>query len=308
MNMEEKFDASVNMVTQLNVTVTELKNATPKNQYPNPTPETTREDKSMRVDVREFDGNSHEPEAYIEWEKGVKRYFEYKDTHPDQQYKIVKVKLTKLAATWLEGVQRQRVREHRPKINSWEKLRKHLRRKYVPSNYKQQLYTNWSNLRQGTKLVANYIQEGERLTVLCEIDEPEELKIGRFLGGLREDLKEKVEVIQNLTYEGACNIALIFEKSARRRTTQPAYTPSRSRETSYKPPAQNPSASRMTQQHRIPTSSHIEKQSTAKDREVNLKDIMCFKCHGHGHYKRNCPNARAFTQREWTEIHSRIGP
>ena len=50
------------------------------------------------------------------------------------------------------------------------------------------------------------------MTVLCEIDELEELRIGRFLGGLREDLREKVEVIQNLTYEGACKSALIFEK------------------------------------------------------------------------------------------------
>ena len=121
----------------------------------------------MRVNVREFDGTSHEPETYIEWEKGVERYFEYKDTHLDQQYNIAKVKLTKLAATWLEGVQRQRVREDRPNINSWEKLRKHLRRKYVPSNYKQQLYSNWCNLRQGTKSVADHIQEGKRLTVLC---------------------------------------------------------------------------------------------------------------------------------------------
>ena len=57
------------------------------------------------------------------------------------------------------------------------------------------------------------------MTVLCEIDEPEEMKIGRFLSGLREDLREKIEVIQNLTYEGACNSALILEKSARRRVT-----------------------------------------------------------------------------------------
>ena len=192
------------------------------------------------------------------------------------------------------------MREDRPKISSWEKLRKHLRRKYVPSNYKQQLYTNWSNLRQGTKSVADYIQEGKILTLLCEIDEPEELKIGRFLGCLREDLREKVEVIQNLTYEGACNSALIFEKSAR--TT---YTPSRSRETSCKTPVQNTSVNRVTQQHR----DHTEKLPPAsKDKEVNLKDIMCFKCHGHDHYKRNCPNARAFTQREWAEIHSRSGP
>lgn len=38
---------------------------------------------------------------------------------------------------------------------------------------------------------------------------------------------------------------------------------------------------------------------------VPLKDVICFKCHGHGHYKNECPTARAFTQREWSEIHSR---
>ena len=38
---------------------------------------------------------------------------------------------------------------------------------------------------------------------------------------------------------------------------------------------------------------------------VPMKDVMCFKCHGHGHYRNECPNARAFTNVEWTEIHSR---
>ena len=106
----------------------------------------------MRVDVHEFDGISHDPEVYIEWEKGVERYFEYKDTHPDHQYKIAEVKLTKLAAIWLEGVQRQKIRENRPKINTWEKLRKHLGRKYIPNNYRQQLCRNtrrWSMQQEG---------------------------------------------------------------------------------------------------------------------------------------------------------------
>lgn len=91
----------------------------------------------------------------------------------------------------VSGLQRQRVREGRPKINSWDTLRKHLRTKYVPSNYKQQLYTNWSHLKQGSKTVSEYIQEGERLTVLCEIDEPEELRLGRFLGGIKRRHQRK---------------------------------------------------------------------------------------------------------------------
>ena len=178
--MEEKFDALVNMVTQLNLTVTELKNAAPQHQQPNPNTENAREDKSMRVDVREFDGTSHDPGTYIEWEKGVERYFEYKDTYPDHQYKIAKVKLTKLATE----VEKLTAIGHRP-------------------------------------------QQHRTLLTIGEHSSTDHL------------------------------------------------------------------------------SHQIERQPTTKDREVNPKDIMCFKCHGHGHYKRNCPNARAFTQRESDEIHSR---
>ena len=111
MNNEEKFDALFNVVTQLSLTVTKLRNARPQqpaNPYQNPNTKNAKEDRTMRVDVHEFDGTSHDPETYIEWEKGVERYFEFKDTHPDHQYKIAKVKLTRLVATWLEGVQRQR--------------------------------------------------------------------------------------------------------------------------------------------------------------------------------------------------------
>ena len=241
MNDEEKFDALFNMVSQLKLAVTEIQNATsqqPLHPYQQLNSENGREDKTIRIDVHEFDGTTHDPEVYIEWEKGVERYFEFKDTHPEHQYKIAKVKLTKLAATWLEGVQRQRTRENRPKISTWEKLRKYLRRKYIPHNYKQQLYTKWSNLRQGIRSIAEYIQEGERLTVLCNIDEPEELRLGRFLGGLREDLREKIEVMQNLTYEGACNSAMMFERAARRKNMQPTQAFTKAREfNSFRQPA-----------------------------------------------------------------------
>ena len=47
----------------------------------------------------------------------------------DKQYKMAKVKLTKLATIWLEGVQKQMLREAMNRIDSWEKLKKHLRRK-----------------------------------------------------------------------------------------------------------------------------------------------------------------------------------
>lgn len=63
------------------------------------------EDKTIRIDIAEFGGTSHNPEDYLEWEDGLERYFEFKETPDVQKYKIARIKLTKLAAIWLEGVQ-----------------------------------------------------------------------------------------------------------------------------------------------------------------------------------------------------------
>ena len=46
------------------------------------------------------------------------RYFDFKDTSPERQYKLAKIKLTKLAAVWLEGVQKQRRKEDRARIDT----------------------------------------------------------------------------------------------------------------------------------------------------------------------------------------------
>ena len=69
------------------------------------------EDKSLRIHVSEFTNQAQNPEEYLDWEGSLEGYFVYKDTLLDKQYKIAKVKLTKMAVTWLEGLQRQRVRE-----------------------------------------------------------------------------------------------------------------------------------------------------------------------------------------------------
>lgn len=63
---------------------------------------------------------------------------------------------------------------------------------------------------------------------------------------MREDLRENVEVIQNLTYEGTCNSALIFEKSAKR-TYSTTYVPNRNiRDPSTKPSIQTASFNKVT--------------------------------------------------------------
>ena len=87
----------------------------------------------------------------------------------------------------------------------------------------------------------------------------------------------------------------MYEKYAKSR---PNYSYNRAQ----KPVATKPTIAPHNKLNRGETSKGVKKASNTP------KDVIIFKCHGHGHYKNECPNTRAFTQKEWTEIQDRIGP
>ena len=192
----------------------------------------TQEDRSLKVDVAEFSGQSLKPEDYIDWETSLDNFFEFRDTPLDKQFKMAKVKLTKLAATWLEKVQRQRLREGKEKLKSWDKLKKKMRRKYVPSKH-----------------------------------------------------------------------VFLLEQYSKKRTSQPD---AQTNESSVHRSNQQPLSIRnvITTDSSIKT-SRIEPKSKSV---TPIKDVVCSKCHGHGHFKENCPNNRAFTLAEWDEIRGKDKP
>ena len=47
----------------------------------------------------------------------------------------------------------------------------------------------WNTLRQGNRPVTEYIQDIERLALICHCNESEEMRIARFLGGLKGRIK-----------------------------------------------------------------------------------------------------------------------
>ena len=52
---------------------------------------------------------------------------------------------------------------------------------------------------------------------MCETNETEEMKIRKFIGGIREDLRRKLELTPNLTFSLACNNALTLEKYSKKK-------------------------------------------------------------------------------------------
>jgi hypothetical protein len=53
---------------------------------PNPMPR-NQEERTIRIEIHDFDGQTTDPGVYLEWEASLERYFEYKDTPPERQYK-----------------------------------------------------------------------------------------------------------------------------------------------------------------------------------------------------------------------------
>ncbi|XP_057550663.1 uncharacterized protein LOC130828721 [Amaranthus tricolor] len=265
---------------------------------PNPNPR-PYEDRTIKVDIPEFDGISHDPDQYQEWEGRMEQYFEFRETPLDHQFRLAKVKLIKSAAVWLEGTQKQRLREGKGKINTWGKLKKNMRRKYIPSYHKQQQYVQLNSTKQGSRTVQEYLNEWERIYVLCDLNDPEDMRVSRFIAGLRDDIKGQMRITPDLTVHSASMYAQEIERlnlrfaAAHTRNTR-TYAP-RSTSSLNAPRREVPNTGPKPINNRIKANTHP-------------KNIVCFKCNGRGHYQRDCPNARAFTMLEWNDIRQNTNP
>ena len=73
-------------------------------------------------------------------------------------------------------------------------MKKLMKVRFLPPNYEQTLYNQYQNCQQGSRTVADYIEEFHRLGARTNLMENEQHLIARFVGGLRFDIKEKVRL------------------------------------------------------------------------------------------------------------------
>jgi len=76
----------------------------------------------------------------------------------------------------------------RQSIKTWLELKATMKKRFMPTHYRKELFLKLQILRQGSKGLEEYFKEMEFLLLNIGLDEDEEAKIIRFLRGLNHDI------------------------------------------------------------------------------------------------------------------------
>ncbi|GJS01617.1 reverse transcriptase domain-containing protein [Tanacetum coccineum] len=186
----------------------------------------------MKIKIPEFVGKAH-PDDFINWLSTLR----------------------KSASLWWEHVKNQRVRNGKSKVETWDKMKKLLRAKFLLINHRQEAFLEYHNFSQRTSSsVKDFIAEFDQLCMRCAVKEEEEQVIARFFGALRVDIADVVHLQQYLTYADV----LVSTK-----------------------------ASSSQQQSDVGAGATVN--------PTNSRVLRCFKCQGLGHLMKECPNKQLVT-------------
>ena len=89
--------------------------------------------RDIKVEPPEFNGALN-PDEYLEWVQALDRIFEAKGYNDERSFKVASLKLTRYASLWFENIKKQRAREGKRKINSWEKLKTLMNKRFLPES------------------------------------------------------------------------------------------------------------------------------------------------------------------------------
>ncbi|GKA44864.1 putative nucleotidyltransferase, ribonuclease H [Tanacetum coccineum] len=140
----------------------------------------------MRVNIPEFDGNTLNPEGFIDWLVAVEEVFEFKEVPENKRVSLIATKLRGRASTWWQQLKLTRERE----LESQES--------------------------PGNKSVEDYATEFYQLIARNDIQETDDQLVSRYIGGLRVQIKDSVNMFDLVTLSDAYQRVLAFEKQSRR--------------------------------------------------------------------------------------------
>lgn len=97
-----------------------------------------RWESSFRSEIPEFHGTLN-PEDFIDWLNIVEEILEFRQVPDDARVSLVATRFKGRAMAWWQQLKESRRQENKSRIDSWERLTKHMRRGFLPFNYERTL-------------------------------------------------------------------------------------------------------------------------------------------------------------------------
>lgn len=166
------------------------------------------------MEIPEFHGGVR-GDALLDWMVSVEEILEFKQVPEDRRVPLVAMRFRGHAASWWKQLKTTRARTGRSPIQTWEKLKKHLRATFLPHNYDRLTYNKLQNLKQGSHSVEEYAEEFSLLLTRTEIYDSEEQLVSRFIEGLRPQLQNSLAQFDPTTIAEAHRRATSFEQQTR---------------------------------------------------------------------------------------------
>ena len=142
---------------------------------------------------------------------------EFKEVPENKRVSLVTTRFQGRAAAWWQQLKVKRARLGKRKIQSWDRLKKHLREAFLPHNYARMMYQKFKYLRQGTRMVDEYTTEFYQLMAHNDLGKTDDQSVLKYISGLQIQYKDPLNRFDLYFVLDAYQKALQLERQAKRR-------------------------------------------------------------------------------------------
>lgn len=161
-------------------------------------------------ELPEFHGGQS-AEEFFDWIFTVEETLEFKRVPLDRCVPMIVMRFRGRAAAWWSQLKFSRARLSKPRILSWYKLKKKMRKRFLPFNYDQLMFQRLHSLRQGNDSVEEYSTQFFLLLTRVDLRDSDQQIVIRFVCGLRKNIRDHLNLLNPHTVGEAHQQALTLE-------------------------------------------------------------------------------------------------